>query len=409
MRRVAPLAIIFITIFVDLVGFGIILPVLPFYALAFDASATQIGLLAASYSLMQFIFSPVWGRLSDRFGRRPILLMSLLGSSISLALFGLANSLAGLFVARLLAGTFTANVATAQAYIADVTSDAERARGMGLVGAAFGLGFIFGPAIGGVLSQYGYAVPAYFAAALALINFGSALLLLPESRTRQELNAARVQKNSSRFNVRAIREALTHPLVGIFLIVYFLFILAFSNMEATFALLTEHNFGYDARENGYLFTFIGVVIAVMNGALIGPLARRFGEGTLLTSGLMLQALTFVLLPYMRSLLQLLIVAGLIAVGNGLSSPSLHSLISRNTTRERQGGTLGVSQSMGSLARVFGPSMGGWFFDVFGVPAPYWSGGILMLACALLSIVATNNLRRRLAVAAEKRVPSSQAT
>ena len=395
MKRLAPLTIIFITLFLDLLGFGMILPVLPFYAEHFGASAFHIGLLSASFSLMQFLFAPVWGRLSDRVGRRPIILMSLLGSAVSLTLFGLAQSLTMLFIARIFAGIFMANLSAAQAYIADITPPEERAKGMGLVGAAFGLGFIFGPTLGGVLSPLGLSIPAYVAAGLALLNFVSAFFLLPESRPRDALERSRYHKRLSAFDFRQFQKAIFHPLVGLFLVLYFLITLAFANLEATFALMTERHFGYDARDNGYIFAYIGIIAAIMQGGLIGPLTKRFKEGRLLTTGLILQGAGFLFLPYTRSLLPLLAFLGLIAIGNGLTNPSLQSLISRNTHEDQQGGVLGVSQSLGSLARVLGPSWGGWFFDWLGVPAPYWSGGILLFLCAALSLYALHNLQQKL--------------
>ncbi len=396
MKRKAPLVIIFVTLFLDLLGFGMILPILPFYAESFGANAFEIGLLSASFSLMQFLFAPFWGRISDRVGRRPIILMSLMGSSISLLLFGLASNLTMLFIARIFAGIFMANLSAAQAYIADITPPEERAKGMGLVGAAFGLGFIFGPTFGGVLSAKGLSFPAYVASGLALLNFIGAFFLLPESRSKEAINHSRYHKRLSAFDLHQFRKAIFHPLVGLFLVLFFFVTLAFANLEATFALMTERNLHYNAKDNGYLFAYIGVLVAIVQGGLIGPLTRRYGEGKLLTTGLILQAVGFLFLPYLHTLPPMLIMLGLVAVGNGLSTPSLQSLISRNTHEDQQGGVLGVSQSLGSLARVLGPAWGGWFFDWLGVPAPYWSGGILLFLCAGLSYYAVANLQKNLA-------------
>lgn len=418
MQRKASFGIIFATIFLDLVGFGIIIPIMPFYAEHFGASATDIGLLAASFSLMQFFFAPIWGRLSDRVGRRPIILMSLIGSAVTMTLFGLANSLLMLFAARIFAGIFMANISAAQAYIADITTPENRAKGMGIIGAAFGLGFIFGPPIGGILSDAGvlqaaerlisrlfstdaaglllgnrYGVPAFFAAGIAAINVLAASIYLPESRSRAEIRQSRESEQRSRFNVANFKAALLNPVVSLFIILFFLVTLAFANLEATFALMTERHYGYDSTQNGYLFAFIGILVAIMQGALIGPLTRRFGEGRLLTLGLLAQGVAFLFLPYTGALATLLPVLALVSIGNGLSAPSLQSLISRNTDKDKQGGVLGVSQSLGSLARVFGPVWGGWFFDKISVAAPYWSGGLLLLACTALSWFAVLNLRR----------------
>lgn len=414
MQNKRALFIIFVTILLDLVGFGMILPILPFYAESFGASPTQIGLMSASFSLMQFIFAPMWGRLSDRIGRRPIILMSLFFSSLSLIFFGSATSLFMLFLARIFAGIFMANFSAAQAYIADVTTPEDRAKGMGMVGAAFGLGFIFGPTIGGVLSSVSvlskletlwhslttfditgvlttnpFSVPAYFAASLALLNTIGAFFYLPESRTAEGIAVAKAEqsKNHSRFEL--IKASLFHPIIGIFVTLFFLITLAFANLESTFALFTERVHGYTAEDNGYLFAYIGVLIAIVQGGLIGPLTHKFGEQRVLIVGLFTQGFGFFFLPYTSNLIGLLLVTGIISTGNGLTNPTLQSLISRNTDSNKQGGVLGVSQSLGSLARVFGPAWGGFFFDTLGVPAPYWSGGIMLLGCGILALWVVN--------------------
>ncbi|KAA3615322.1 MAG: MFS transporter [Calditrichaeota bacterium] len=418
MKNKGALLIIFITIFVDLVGFGIILPILPFYAETFGASATHIGLLAASFSLMQFIFAPFWGRLSDRVGRRPIIIMSLFFSSLALIFFGSAQNLTMLFAARIFAGIFMANFSAAQAYIADITTPEDRARGMGLVGAAFGLGFIFGPSIGGLLSSQPilaslestfhaltsidisgllvgnpYRIPAYFAGFLAFANTLGAIKFLPESRKKEEIEAAKVEQRTRHSRIELMKKSILHPIVGLFVILYFLITLAFANLEATFALFTEHVHHYTSTDNGYLFAYIGVVIALVQGGLIGPLTHKYGEGRVLIAGLLIQGISFLFLPYTTTLASLLIVTGLLSAGNGLTNPTLQSLISRNTDKNKQGGVLGITQSFGSLARVIGPAWGGFFFDHIGVAAPYWSGGIMLLLCSWLAWFAAQNMRK----------------
>jgi DHA1 family tetracycline resistance protein-like MFS transporter len=390
MKR-SPLYIIFITVFIDLVGFGIVLPLLPFYAESFGATALLVGLLSTSYSLMQFLFAPLWGRLSDRVGRRPIILLGLFGSSMSYLVFGLANSLLILFISRILAGIAGANISTAQAYIADSTLPENRAKGMGLIGAAYGLGFIFGPAIGGVLSQYGYSVPAYFASAIAFCNFMAAQFLLPESlqpknrtfRSRRGLDFAR------------IKQGLQHPELGIFLSLFFISTFAFANLESTFALMTERKFGLDAHHNGYLFAYIGVLITLMQGVLIGRLVKRFGERKLVVIGLFSMIFGLGLLPFSPTLRYLLLVLVLLTFGSGVANPSISSLISLVTGPEDQGGILGVAQSMASLARILGPVWGGFTFDTFGFQYPYITGGIFMALAFALSLVA---VKRKVPVA-----------
>jgi multidrug resistance protein len=380
----SPLVILFVTVFIDLIGFGIVLPLLPFYAQHFGANALLVGLLSTSFSLMQLLFAPVWGRLSDRVGRRPVILAGLLGSSISYLTFGLAPSLPILFLSRILAGIAGANISTAQAFIADLTQPENRAKGMGLIGAAYGLGFTVGPAIGGILSQYGYAIPAFFASALALANFSAAWWLLPESRNPSE-GTLRTERG---LNWQRLRTGLQHPELGVFLILFFISTFAFANLEATFALMTARKFGFDARANGYLFAYIGVLITVVQGGLTGRLAKRFGERRLISVGLFCMIFGLGLLPYSLGLKSLLLVLVVLIGGHGSTNPSISSLISQSASTEDQGSILGVAQSLASLARILGPIWGGFTFDGFGFQYPYLTGGLFMTVAFGLSLLAT---------------------
>ena len=358
MKR-SPLVVIFTTVFIDLVGFGIVIPVLPFYAegTRFNASPRTVGFLFASYSIMQLIFSPVLGRLSDKYGRRPVLLISIIGTGIGFLILGFATTLWMLFAGRILDGITGGNISTAQAYIADITTKEERAKGMGLLGAAFGLGFIFGPAIGGILSRWGVAVPFLFAAGLC---FANALLLyftLPETVTPD--HPARVSAAGGRGFSQLI-ESLMQPRLGFVLIIYFLFIVAFSIMTTSFSLFTMFRFGYDAQHNGYLFAYVGVIAVIIQGGLIGRLVKRFGELPLVIVGALLFAGSLFAVPFVGpatgGLLGLLIGGGIFSIGNSLSGPALTSLASKSVGPAEQGGVLGVTQSAASLARAVGPSL-----------------------------------------------------
>jgi MFS transporter, DHA1 family, tetracycline resistance protein len=382
---VSPLLIIFITVFIDLLGFGIIIPLLPFYAEHFGASAVMVGLLSSSFSLAQFLFAPFWGRLSDRVGRRPVILIGLLGSALSYAFFALATSLPMLFLARSLAGIAGANIPTAQAFIADTTTAETRARGMGLIGAAFGLGFIFGPAIGGFLSHWGYAAPAWFAAALSLANFVAAVFLLPESRPPHARDTSRPGR------IEVIRRAVAQPNLPMVLLVYFLVVAAFASFEATFALYSERRFGFTPATIGYMFAWIGIVLATVQGVLVGRVVKRVGEKRLVPLAIFAIALALGFVPVAGTVPLLAAVAGLLAMGMGFNSPSMLSAISQLADARDQGSTLGVSQSLGSLARIIGPLWGGWVFDQFGVQFPFFtSAAVMLLACAL-SVVAFNRV------------------
>ena len=381
----SPLLIIFITVFIDLLGFGIIIPLLPFYAEHFGASAVMVGLLSSSFSLAQFLFAPFWGRLSDRVGRRPVILIGLLGSALSYAFFALATSLPMLFLARSLAGVAGANIPTAQAFIADTTTAETRARGMGLIGAAFGLGFIFGPAIGGFLSHWGYAAPAWFAAALSLANFVAAVFLLPESRPPHARDTSRPGR------IEGIRRAVAQPNLPMVLLVYFLVVAAFASFEATFALYSERRFGFTPATIGYMFAWIGVVLATVQGVLVGRVVKRVGEKRLVPLAIFAIALALGFVPVAGTVPLLAAVAGLLAMGMGFNSPSMLSAISQLADARDQGSTLGVSQSLGSLARIIGPLWGGWVFDQFGVQFPFFtSAAVMLLACAL-RVVAFNRV------------------
>jgi len=366
MKR-SPLFVIFMTVFVDLVGFGIVMPVLPFYAESeqFKASPVTLGWLFASYSIMQFIFSPILGRLSDKYGRRPVLLLSIIGTGIGFLIMGAATTLWMLFAGRILDGITGGNISTANAYIADVTTPENRAKGMGLIGAAFGLGFVFGPAIGGILSAWGVHVPFLFAAALAFANAVLLYFTLPETITPD--HPARTTDRS----FKTMLAQLAHPRLALVLAIYFLFIVAFSIMTTVFALYTMYRFGYDARQNGYLFAFVGIIAVIVQGGLIGRLAKRFGELPLVMLGALLLVAGLFALPFVGrmsgGLVALLGLLALFAVGDGMASPSLRSLASRTVGAGEQGTTLGLTQSAASLGRIIGPLIGG--FLIYSAMAP----------------------------------------
>jgi len=354
MKR-SPLLVIFVTVFIDLVGFSIVIPLLPFYVegTQFDASPRAVGLLFASYSVMQLIFSPILGRLSDRYGRRPILFLSLLGTSLGFFVMGFATTLWMLFAGRIIDGVTGGNISTAQAYIADVTTAENRAKGMGIIGAAFGLGFIFGPAIGGILSRWGVHVPFLFAGALALANAMLLYFVLPE--TVGPGHPARESAAAGRWSQLAA--ALRRPSLAFVLAVYFLFVTAFSVMTSSFGLFTLYRFGFDAHDTGWIFAFVGVVGALVQGGLIGRLVKAFGEPALVIAGALLFTLSLLLIPLTgpeTGMAALLSLGALFALGNGLGTPSLTSLASKSAGAGEQGGVLGVTQSVASLARVIGP-------------------------------------------------------
>jgi len=355
----SPLIVIFTTVLIDLIGFGIVIPVLPFYAegTIFNATPRMVGVLFASYSVMQLIFSPILGGLSDKYGRRPVLFLSIIGTGIGFLVLGLATTLWMLFAGRILDGITGGNISTAQAYIADITTTEDRAKGMGLIGAAFGIGFVFGPAIGGILSRWGIHVPFLFAATL---SFANAILLyfrLPETITPE--HPARHRAAGGR-GLKQLINSLKQPRLAFVLVIYFLFIVAFSIMTSTFSFYTMFRFGYDAQHTGYLFAYVGVIAIIIQGGLIGRLVKRFGELPLVIVGAFCFAISLFAVPFVSpaagGLAALLIGGGVFSAGNSLATPALTSLASKSVGATEQGTILGVTQSVASLARAVGPSL-----------------------------------------------------
>jgi multidrug resistance protein len=383
------LLIIFLIIFIDLLGFGIVIPLLPFYAREFSASGKVIGATVAVYSLMQFIFSPIWGRVSDRVGRRPVLLISLTGSVLGYATFAVAHTLPMLIAARVIAGIAGANIGTAQAYIADITSPENRARGMGLIGAAFGLGFILGPPMGGLLSSYGVShgmhanfLPGAAACAFSLTALILALLFLGESRTRRDAAASSrrpPQFDPSMWRLIASQQALPYLLLSLFMIV-----LSFAGMETSVTLHGKARFSLSARELGYFFGLMGMVVAIIQGTLIGPLSRRLGERRVVVVGAGSLLIGLTLVPAIHRFELLYPVAVLIAIGQGLCYPALTSLVSKSSPSSQHGSVLGISSSVGSLSRMLGPVFTGVMYDALGSRGAFYAGaGTVMVALLLV--------------------------
>ncbi len=376
---------LFLIVFVDLVGFGLVIPLLPFYAVRFAASPQEVTALLAVYSLAQLVTAPLWGRLSDRIGRRPILLASLTASVLAYLWLGGATALWMLFAARAFSGACAGNIAAAQAYIADVTAPEERARGMGLIGAAFGLGFIIGPALGGLIAgndpaTADVATPAWIAAGLSTLALCGVLLLLPES-----LPAGARDRTAARSRIAAVMGVLHRPVLSRLILVFFLVILAFAGMESTFALWAMGEFSWGPRQVGYVFAYVGVLSAILQGGLIGRLARRFGEERLLLCGLTLIGIGLLLMTLAHNLAVLVVAVTGLSLGMGLTQPSLNSLISRRAGGEEQGEVMGVSQSVASLSRVLGPFAAGLCFAAFGRNAAFLWGAVLVASALLLAL------------------------
>lgn len=389
---------IFIVVFVDLLGFSLILPLLPYYAEKFGASATVIGLLTASYAAASLIGAPLMGRLSDRFGRRRILLLSVAGTFIGFLLLGLAepigrsiavlaaaasiNSfvLSILFVSRMVDGVTGGNITVAQAYISDITDEKNRAKGLGIIGAAFGLGFIIGPAVGGLLSRWGYGVPAFAAAGLSLINLISIFFFLPESLSEERRSINNAQKRPP-FTLKALITAFNRPKVGPLLHVRFFFGLAFSMFQSIFSLYAASKLQLSTQTTGFVLAYVGILSVLVQGIGIGLITKRFKENAIIITALWLMALGLIGWAITPNLPTLLIVIVPLSLGGGTLNTVLNSAITKAVTREELGGTLGISTSLESLTRVISPSVGGYLLGNLGA----WAPGIVSAALMLWAI------------------------
>jgi DHA1 family tetracycline resistance protein-like MFS transporter len=379
--------VLFLIVVVDLIGFGIIIPLLPLYAEVMNADPETIGLVMATYSLTQLVAAPFWGRTSDRIGRRPVLLVSLAGAAVAYVWLGFADNIWMLFGARALGGFMAGNISTAFAYVADVTTRETRARGMGLIGAAFGLGFVIGPAVGGLLAGHDplhadYRTPALAAAGLSALALALGIAFLKES-LKPEIRA-RIAARPRSTRVRMFRDALTHPGVGLLIGLSFLATFAFAGLEATFALWSKRQFGWGPAQNGYLFAFVGILGAVVQGGLIGRLNRRLGELRLIVIGAGTLAVGIALIPASRHLEVLVAAMAIAGFGFALISPALNSLISLQVDEEDQGGTMGVTRAATTLARVAGPAFAGALFGYVGRDWPYFAGAAIMVVVMALA-------------------------
>lgn len=399
-RQLGPISVLFLAVFIDLVGFGIVIPLLPFWAESLGASPFIYGILLSSYSAMQFIFSPIWGRISDSKGRRPVILVGLMGTIVGFALLTLSAlifsaSLLMLFVSRITAGIFTAaTLPTSQAYIADTTSGKDRAKGFGLLGAAFGLGFAIGPGIGGVLSIWGYAFPALFATGLATINLLAAIKNLPESLPK-EARDAKIQVNVSRVEAltKIFHIIMSNHVILLIIIIFGSMTLAFSGLESTLALFGEVRFGLNESLTGVVFLVIGLVTIATQGGFIRPLSNRFTDTQLIAAGLLFTAIGFLGLSTVTSLIDMILWNIPIAFGISIANPTLGALLSKTAPPDDSGTILGLNQGIGSLMRILGPLNATLLYQM-NIVFPYYLGAVLLSGSFLLTLNLIIAMRRR---------------
>ena len=365
------LSLIFLTVFTDLLGFGILIPILPAFAkVEILVDETAIGIVVAVYSFVQFLFNPVLGKLSDRYGRKPIIVISLLINAIGYVLFAFTTSYIVLLVSRIVAGIGGSSISVAQAYIADVTTKDNRAKGMGIIGAAFGLGFVFGPLIGGFLSSYGYMATGFAAAAFSSLAFIFTIVLLPESNINRKVSAETTRKL---IDIDDLKNVFAKPERAMLIFLFFVLTFSFANIYGTFALLGLQVYGFSDMQNGFMFGIIGLTSAIVQGGLIGRITKLLRKKNILKIGSFLIMVSLALTPYGNTFLGLAIISVFLALGTSIFQPTVLSLISEVTPEDEQGVTLGVNQSVSAFARVLGPLWGGFAFEFLGYPFPFITG------------------------------------
>ena len=386
----SPLFLMALTIFIDFTGFGLVIPLLPFWAEHLGANPFDVGLILTVYALAQFLFTPILGALSDRYGRKRIIFFSLCVEVISFALTALAGSLPMLLIARVIGGIGASNIGSAQAVVADVTPPEKRAAGMGAIGAAIGMGFVVGPAIGGLLAPHGEATPFWVALVMAAINAILVLSLLPETRKRREAEAA--LRGGLGIFFSGWGKVTRHKAILSLVLVNLLYTLAFTGMETVFPLLTQKNFGWGATQNGYVFTYVGFIIVLMQGGLVRQLVKRFGERNLMLSGLVLLGAGLIMLIWSSSLALLLIAVGILSIGDGAVTPTSSAVLSLVSPEGEQGEILGFAQGVGGLGRTIGPLIAGALFSV-GAGAPFLAGGVFALLAIVVTLPVMTSIQR----------------
>ncbi|GHH99124.1 MFS transporter [Neobacillus kokaensis] len=375
MQTKSALPILFVVMFLVMVGFGIIIPVLPFYAEEIGATPTELGLLMAVYSLMQLIFAPMWGQVSDRIGRKPVMMIGIAGLALSFFIQAISTELWMLFAARIIGGILSsANMPTAMAYVADITTAENRGKGMGIIGAATGLGFVFGPAIGGIFSKISLSMPFYIASASSFLTLFLVMLLLKESKHKSSDSIQKKQSFWSAFNSGA----------SVLFIVQLFISLSLSGLEATFAYFAAKKAGLNTVQLGYIFMIMGFGSAMVQGGLVGKWTKKYGENAVIQGGIIVSAIGFGLILLVHNFATAAIYLTIFGLGNGVIRPSVSSLLTK-TAKTGHGSSTGLLSSFDSLGRIIGPPLGGWLFSL-SIGLPYISGAIITIAAFVLFLL-----------------------
>lgn len=391
MNKKASLTAIFFTIFIDLMGFGILIPLLPTFASKeLGISEIGIGIIVAVYSLMQFLFNPALGKLSDKIGRRPVILASQLLTVISYVLFSFSDTFLLLLLSRIIGGLGGSNIGVAQAYIADITSKDDRAKGMGIIGAAFGLGFVFGPLIGAFLSKYGYAVAGFGSAIFTALAFLYTIFMLPESlKEKRTDNFNRIKI----FDIKYVKEVLARPSIGILILLYFIIIFSIANIYGTFAILGYKFYKFTDQQNGILFGISGVFSALIQAGFMKRLSKKYSDKSIVLASSFILMLGLGLFPYGVNFFGVAIIITIFSIGAAILQPLLPSMISKYSPENQQGSILGVSQSFSAFGRVLGPLWGGFSYSYLGYQFPFLTGAaftFITIAVAYFMLNAKSN-------------------
>jgi multidrug resistance protein len=387
LKNRSALVLIFLTVFIDLLGFGILIPILPSFSVKeLHVDEAAIGIAIAIYSFIQFLFNPILGKMSDKYGRKPVIVICLFLNAMGYIVFSFTHSYVLLLTSRIIAGIGGSSIGVAQAYIADVTTRENRSKGMGLIGAAFGLGFVFGPLMGGLLSDFGYAVTGYVAAGFSLMAFTLTIFFLPESLKKDtSIEATKVLNRRKFFDIAGMRKILKKPDLAVLILLFFILTFSFANIYGTFALLGLKVYGFTDMQNGYMYGIIGLTSAIVQGGLIGRINKLMSKKKILTIASFIIMTMLALIPYAGSFLGLAIVSIILAYGTGTFQPTVLSLISEVTSEAEQGITLGTNQSLSSFARVLGPLWGGFAFEYLGYPFPFLTGALFTFIIFLLTV------------------------
>jgi len=384
LNKKASLSLIFITVFIDLLGFGILIPILPtFSTIELHLSEFSIGLVLAIYSLTQFFFGPILGNLSDRVGRRPLIIGCLFLNAVGYIIFAFTNSFLMLLISRVVAGVGGSSVAVAQAYIADITTKQDRSKGMGMIGAAFGLGFVFGPIIGGFLSKYGYEVTGFASATFSFLAFMFTIFFLPESLRKFKEHI--VTERRKLIDIPAIKLLFKNKKIASLIIMFFILVFSIANIYGTFALIGYKQYHFTDMQNGIMYGIIGIVSALVQGGLIRVVSKYMDDNKIVVYGAFLMMVGLALVPYAGNMTGLIFVTIILALGSGSLQPTMLSLISKNTSQREQGFTLGVNQSFSAFARVLGPLWGGFAFEYIGYQYPFLTGAAFTAIIFIISI------------------------